>query len=209
MQGLAVPFPIPGGIPHTLVSQDRAAFPQHIPYFPIYLAFCVDLWRQLHGLRPCPRPPRLQLYLFCHSYIYAFQPPLPERLLLFHEPTCFVLLTFEQTWLCLALWCCMEPNQVPHQPEGKVVYQTWDSRDWTLWLNCKCSYMHGQCSNVIFPLWLLFLRQSPKHIDQSGVESFTLTIGLQMIWAGPYLSHSHQVTEVSHQLTLKVTSLVC
>ena len=54
-------------------------------------------------------------------------------------------------------------------------------------------------------LRLLFLGQSPKHIDQSGVEPFTLTIGLQMIWAGPYLLHAHQLTEVIHQLTLKVS----
>ena len=66
-----------------------------------------------------------------------------------------------------------------------------------------------QCSNMILPLWLLFLGQGSKHIDHSGVESFTLTIGLSMIWTGLYFLHSHQLTEVSHQLTLKVASLIC
>ena len=47
-----------------------------------------------------------------------------------------------------------------------------------------------------------------NHIDQSGVEPFTLTIGLWMIQTGPYLLHSHQLTEVSHQLILKVVSLI-
>ena len=48
----------------------------------------------------------------------------------------------------------------------------------------------------------------PQHINHSGVELLTLAIGLLMVWAGPYLLHSHQLREVSHQLTLKISALI-
>ena len=35
--------PHPWGTPHKLIHQERATFPQYIPYFPIYLEFCGDL----------------------------------------------------------------------------------------------------------------------------------------------------------------------
>ena len=41
-----------------------------------------------------------------------------------------------------------------------------------------------------------------KHTDQSGVKSFTLAIGLWIVWASLHLLCSYQLTEVSHQLTL-------
>ena len=62
-------LPHPWDIPHELVHWDRATFPQHIPYFPIYPEFCDDLWRWLHGLEPYPQLPRLLLYCICDNCI--------------------------------------------------------------------------------------------------------------------------------------------
>ena len=49
---------------------------------------------------------------------------------------------------------------------------------------------------------------SQAYFIRVELNLFTLTIGLWTIWTGPYLSHSHQHTEVSHQLTLKIASLI-
>ena len=102
--GSSCALPHPWGVPHKLVHRDRAAFPQHIPYSPIYPVFCGDLWRELHGLGPCPQPPRPLLYLFCHNYIYAFVLLLPEWPQLSFGPTWHILLFSGQIWKCLAPW---------------------------------------------------------------------------------------------------------
>ena len=63
-------------------------------------------------------------------------------------------------------------------------------------------FQHGSSNLISFP-WT-----SPKHVDQSVIEPFTLAGGLQMVQTSPYLPHPHQLTEVSHQLTLKISSLI-
>ena len=48
----------------------------------------------------------------------------------------------------------------------------------------------------------------PSILIRVELEPFTLAVGLWMTQTGPYLLCTHQLTEVSHQLTLKVATLV-
>ena len=46
------------------------------------------------------------------------------------------------------------------------------------------------------------------HTNQSGVEPLTLAISLLVVWASSHLLGPHQLTEISHQLTFKIPTLI-
>ena len=98
--GSSYALPHPWGIPHRLVHWDMAAFPLHIPCFPIDLVFCGKLWRWLHRLEPFPQTPRLLPYLAYHSFacvIVLLWPEMPQP---FYEPTRCTPWFSVQTWMC-------------------------------------------------------------------------------------------------------------
>ena len=153
--GSGCTHPYPWGIPHKLVHQDRTAFPQHIPYFPIYPEFCDDLWTWLHRVELCPQPPRLLLYCICHNCICGTQLPSLGRLWPFLSPFGtfpHFLYEFGHIWCCHSLGCQTKGNicqKMGLPPIHEIVGTE------------PCSWVLGavidmdQCSNVILLLWLL------------------------------------------------------
>ena len=128
--GSSCTLPHPWSIPHKLVYQDRAAFPQHTPYFPIYPELNDDPWRWLHGLKLYLQPPRLLLYCVCHIAFVAFSFLCLEGLSPFLNPF-GAFPHFLHEFSCI-LCCCGAPDQEQHLLKDVVASCTWDSRGWTL-----------------------------------------------------------------------------
>ena len=57
-------------------------------------------------------------------------------------------------------------------------------------------------------MWFFSMGKIPSILIRVEFEPLTLAIGLQMVWTGLYLLHPHQLAEVSHQLTLKISALI-
>ena len=124
--------PHPWGIPHRLVHCSRATFPPHIPYLPIGSVFYGGLQRQLHGLGPCPLPPRLLPCLACHRLVYGTMVLLPGMVWPSYGPIWLVPSVSVQTLRQQVPWMSLAPIPEQHQLGGGVVSHTWGNRGWTL-----------------------------------------------------------------------------
>ena len=59
------------------------------------------------------------------------------------------------------------------------------------------------------PLDFLFIFQSVDHVDECGVESFTVAITLRIVTGSPQFGNVGNFTQVLELVALKVSSLVC
>ena len=110
--GSGCALPCPWGIPHKLVHQDMATFPQHIPYSPIFNGFCDGPWRQLHRLGLCLQPPRLLLCFICHNFFLWHWASLAWKASAFFWAHLVHSLIFVQILSCLVLLLWAVLNQV-------------------------------------------------------------------------------------------------
>ena len=61
---------------------------------------------------------------------------------------------------------------------------------------------------VLWPLGLLFRKQSSKEIMERAIESLALRIATGVVWSGPGLLDAIELPQGFHQLRLKVSTLV-
>ena len=157
---------------------------------------------------PYPQPPRPLLYCICHNWIWCLASFTWKASAFFSSPIgAFPHFLYEFS----CIWCY---HSLGCQTKGHIYWKEGLSPVHEIVGVESCSWVSSavismdQHPNVILLLWLLLWGQHSQHINYSGVEPFTLVIGLQMVWTSPYFLCTHQLTEVSHQLNLKVMALV-